>query len=168
MDEIEIKNDKANAESPAENSVANTAAQAQADAVVGVGADGAAIADAAVAAQEETYKEMSPLRLVLRRFFRSKLSINGLVMIIFLFVFSFLGPVIYRQWGEGEVDETPTLTVVTQTFTYRDENGEIVTVYEQLVHESPYNEYASPSKDHLLGTDDKGMDVFVRDRKSVV
>ncbi len=166
MDEIEIKNDKANAESPAENSVANTVAQAQADAVVGVGADGAAIADAAVAsegaAQEETYKEMSPLRLVLRRFFRSKLSIIGLVMIIFLFVFSFLGPVIYRQWGEGEVDETPTLTVVTQTFTYRDENGEIVTVYEQLVHESPYNEYASPSKDHLLGTDDKGMDVFVR------
>ncbi len=57
------------------------------------------------------------------------------------------------------MDETPTLTVVTQTFTYRDENGEIVTVYEQLVHESPYNEYASPSKDHLLGTDDKGMDV---------
>lgn len=35
-------------------------------------------------------------------------------------------------------------------------------MYEQLVHESPYNEYASPSKDHLLGTDDKGMDVFVR------
>ena len=48
-------------------------------------------------ALEETYKEMSPLRLVLRRFFRSKLSIIGLVMIIFLFVFSFLGPVIYRH-----------------------------------------------------------------------
>ena len=31
---------------------------------------------------EQTYKEMSPLRLVLRRFFRSKLSLVG---IIFLF-----------------------------------------------------------------------------------
>ena len=38
----------------------------------------------------ETYKEMSPFRLVLRRFFRSKLSIVGLVMIVFLFAFSFL------------------------------------------------------------------------------
>ena len=38
---------------------------------------------------EDTYKEMSPIRLVLRRFFRSKLSIVGLVMIVFLFLFSF-------------------------------------------------------------------------------
>ena len=131
-------------------------AESQAVGVMGVGAD------ATEAVPEETYKEISPMRLVLRRFFRSKLSIVGLVMIVFLFVFSFLGPVIYRQWGEGEVDETPTLTVITQSFTYRDENGEMVTVYEQLVHESTYNEYASPSKTHLLGTDDKGMDVFVR------
>ena len=28
---------------------------------------------------EETYKQMSPLRLVLRRFFRSKLSMVGLI-----------------------------------------------------------------------------------------
>ena len=49
-------------------------------------------ADAASA--EITYKEMSPFRLVMRRFFRSKLSIVGLVMIVFLFLFSFMGPVI--------------------------------------------------------------------------
>ena len=40
--------------------------------------------------EKETYKEMSPIRLILRRFFRSKLSIVGLVIIVFLFVFSFL------------------------------------------------------------------------------
>ena len=41
---------------------------------------------------EDTYKEMSPIRLVLRRFFRSKLSMIGLVTLIALFVFSFIGP----------------------------------------------------------------------------
>ena len=44
------------------------------------------------AASAETYKEMSPFRLVMRRFFRSKLSIVGLIMIVFLFLFSFLCP----------------------------------------------------------------------------
>ena len=39
---------------------------------------------------EQTYKEMSPLRLVLRRFFRSKLSLVGIILIVALFLFSFL------------------------------------------------------------------------------
>ena len=52
---------------------------------------------------EYVYKEMSPLRMVGRRFFRSKLSIVGLVMIVFLILFSFLGPVIYDKWGEETV-----------------------------------------------------------------
>ena len=54
--------------------------------------------------QEETYKEMSPFKLILRRFFRSRLSVVGLVILVFLFLFSFLGPVIYNRWGETEVD----------------------------------------------------------------
>ena len=29
---------------------------------------------------EETYKEMSPFKLILRRFFRSRLSVVGLIM----------------------------------------------------------------------------------------
>ena len=49
---------------------------------------------------EETYQEMSPIRLVMRRFFRSKLSLVGLIMVVFLFLFSFLGPVVYNRWGE--------------------------------------------------------------------
>ena len=56
--------------------------------------------------QEETYKEMSPFKLILRRFFRSRLSVVGLVILVFLFLFSFLGPVIYNRWGETEVDRT--------------------------------------------------------------
>lgn len=131
--------------------------------------DGGAASEAVVeapvsvdAAAEETYKEMSPIRLTLRRFFRSKLSIVGLVMIAFLFIFAFLGPVVYRQWGETEVDETPTRTEIMLSHEYTDEFGETVTVYEELVFETSYNAYANPSSVHLLGTDNKGMDVFVR------
>ena len=43
---------------------------------------------------EETYKEMSPFKLILRRFFRSRLSVVGLVMLVFLFAFSFLCPLV--------------------------------------------------------------------------
>lgn len=123
----------------------------------------AVVAETAEAGEEEaTYKEMSPLRLVMRRFFRSKLSIVGLVMIAFLFIFSFFGPVVYRAWGEEEQDLTPTTSIVQESYSYRDENGEEITVVEVLEHQSSTNTYANPSSKHLLGTDDKAMDVFVR------
>ncbi len=110
---------------------------------------------------EETYKEISPFRLVMRRFFRSKLSIVGLVMIAFLFVFSFLGPV-FCKWGEDEVDNTPTEFELIHNYTYTDEYGEEITVVEKFTYIGKINTYASPSTNHLLGTDDKGFDVFVR------
>lgn len=111
---------------------------------------------------EDTYKEMSPMRLVLRRFFRSKLSIVGIIMIVFLFLFSFLGPVIYTKWGEETVDRSQVVDTTIKTYTYVDENGEQQIVHEVIEIVSEYRQYADPSKEHLLGTDDKGMDVFVR------
>ena len=111
---------------------------------------------------EYVYKEMSPLRMVGRRFFRSKLSIVGLVMIVFLILFSFLGPVIYDKWGEETVDRTEVINTIRNSYDWVDENGETITIKEVLQHKSEINPYADPSKDHLLGTDDKGMDVFVR------
>ncbi len=111
---------------------------------------------------EDTYKEMSPMRLVLRRFFRSKLSIVGIIMIVFLFLFSFLGPVIYTKWGEETVDRSQVVDTTIKTYTYIDENGEQQIVHEAIEIVSEYRQYADPSKEHLLGTDDKGMDVFVR------
>ena len=112
--------------------------------------------------QEETYLEMSPIRLVMRRFFRSKLSIVGILMIVFLFLFSFLGPVVYQRWGEETVDRTEVSSFIYQTYYYTDANGNEIEVVEQLEHISGINNYASPDSVHILGTDDKGMDVFVR------
>lgn len=118
---------------------------------------------------EVSYKEMSPLRLVVRRFFRSRLSIVGLVMIFALVAFCVFGPLIYNSgsklftgWDETQMDETPTTTVFQKSYVTKDENGNEITIYEETEYTSNTNDYASPSKIHPLGTDDKSMDVFAR------
>ena len=115
-----------------------------------------------IVVEKETFKEMSPARMILRRFFRSKLSFVGIIMIVGLFAFSFLGPVVYSKWGEEQVDRKEVVQQIPSTYTYTDENGETVTVTQILEHTSTINSYDSPSKEHLLGTDDNGFDVFVR------
>ena len=110
---------------------------------------------------EETYKEMSPFKLILRRFFRSRLSVVGLVMLVFLFTFSFLGPVVYNKWGETEVDRNQVITIIEVEHTYINEYGEEIIIIQELEIESD-NLKAKPSWDHLLGTDEKGMDIFTR------
>lgn len=121
--------------------------------------------------QEETYKEMSPMRLILRRFFRSKLSIVGLVLIIFLFVFSFLGPTMYNSstremfgfgWDEREVDRSQIVEIVETPYTFVDPDGVEVEVIQHLEINKKINDKAGISFIHPLGTDEKGMDVFAR------
>jgi peptide/nickel transport system permease protein len=110
---------------------------------------------------EETYKQMSPFKLILRRFFRSRLSVVGLVILVFLFLFSFLGPVIYNKWGETEVDRTQVINYINVEHEYIDEYGEKQVVIQQLEIVSD-NLKAKPSLNHILGTDEKGMDIFTR------
>ena len=112
--------------------------------------------------EKETFKEMSPARLILRRFFRSKLSLIGIIMIVGLFAFSFLGPEIYTKWSEEQVDRTEVVQQIPTTYTYTNEDGVEVTVTQILEHTATINSYADPSSEHLLGTDDNGFDVFVR------
>ena len=112
--------------------------------------------------EQQTYKEMSPLQLIFRRFFRSKLSIVGLAMILFLFLFSFLGPIVYNTWGEAERDEREVIEPHYTEYTYETPSGETVTVTEVVESVNTINAYANPSLEHLLGTDEKGFDVFVR------
>lgn len=110
---------------------------------------------------EKNVRLMSPGRMVVRRFFRSKLSVAGLIMLVFLFIFCFLGPVIYNRWGEIEVDESPTVEYTTKTVTY-EEDGKTFTMYQVTEKTEKENSLAPISKDHLLGTDKTGYDVFVR------
>ena len=67
---------------------------------------------------DKNVRLMSPTRMVVRRFFRSRLSIIGLVMVIGLFIFSFFGPMIYTQWGEIQLDESGKTEYATSTSTY--------------------------------------------------
>lgn len=106
---------------------------------------------------DKNIKLMSPMRMVLRRFFRSKLSITGIIMLAALVVFSWLGPVVYQRWGEIEVDRTGATDYVD--YEVNDAENPFVQI---IVTDDGVNALAMPSADHLLGTDEQGMDVFTR------
>ena len=111
---------------------------------------------------DKNVKLMSPARMVARRFFRSKLSIIGLIMVVGLFIFSFLGPVFYSQWGEIELDTSGRIEYTTTTVKVTDENGNTYEVKQTIEKELKDNLLAPASKDHILGTDKEGYDIFVR------
>lgn len=110
---------------------------------------------------DKNVRLMSPTQMLLRRFFRSKLSIIGLVMVIGLFLFCFLGPVVYSQWGETEADASGKIDYeeTRVTYTIDGETFEIMHVKEVS---KEYNTHAGVSADHLLGTDHLGYDVLTR------
>ena len=110
---------------------------------------------------DKNVRLMSPNQMLVRRFFRSKLSIIGLVMVIGLFLFCFLGPVFYTQWGETELDKsgkTEYATAVTQ-YTV---DGVTYTIHQTTETHLIDNFLAGPSAEHPLGTDDQGYDVLAR------
>ncbi len=107
---------------------------------------------------DKNIKLMSPGRMVARRFFRSKLSIAGISMILALFLFCWLGPVVYTAWGETETDRSGAY----EYFEYeaKDENGNQFVQF--IVSGYSINKLALPSGEHILGTDQIGMDIFAR------
>ena len=110
---------------------------------------------------DKNVRMMSPSQMVIRRFFRSRLSMIGLVMVVALFLFSFLGPVIYDRWGETELDKTGKMKYAVSETTYT-VNGVTYTLRQTTETYQEDNALSAPSADHLLGTDDQGYDVFVR------
>ena len=111
---------------------------------------------------DKNIKLMSPMQMVLRRFFRSKLSIIGLIMVVGLFIFSFLGPLVYTRWGEIELDESGRTEYTTVEVEVTNANGEKVIVKQTIERQLKDNFLAPPSADHILGTDNEGYDIFVR------
>ena len=104
---------------------------------------------------------MSPTRMVVRRFFRSKLSLVGLAMVVGLFLFSFVGPLLYTQWGEIQLDESGKTEYAVSETTYTVDGVEY-TVRQTTEKSLKDNFLAPPSAEHILGTDNEGYDIFVR------
>jgi len=114
-------------------------------------------------------KIISPGKLVMRRFFRSKLSLLGLITLTAMFLFSFVGPLI-SPWGEVEptgdykwvVSVIPHQIVVPEV---NEDTGETEYVtYSFNEVSDPYKVYAKtlPSWEHWLGTDQYDYDVLTR------
>lgn len=138
---------------------------------------------AAETVQEESIADrvriISPIRLTMKRFFRSKLSVTGLVLFLFLFIFSYFGP-LFMPWAELEVDRSGGTPRETIEAVYQkdengkdilDENGEkIVDYYTLKIFYPQTNAHAKAGtysneqnpRLHLFGTDADGRDIFTR------
>ena len=110
---------------------------------------------------DKNVRLMSPTRMVLRRFFRSKLSVIGLVMIVALFLFCWVGPLVYTQWGETTQDKSGKVEYTQQPITTV-VDGKEVTFYQVVETGKTINSLAKPDGNHILGTDKDGRDVFTR------
>ena len=120
-----------------------------------------AVNDVEVQALDKNVRLMSPTRMVLRRFFRSKLSVAGLIMIISLFLFCWLGPVFYDTWGQSESDYSGKVEYTQHAVTV-ERDGESYTFYQVVETTKPMNALAKPDENHPLGTDKSARDVLIR------
>jgi peptide/nickel transport system permease protein len=104
--------------------------------------------------------------MVMRRFFRSKLSVAGLIMIISLFLFCFLGPVLYTNWESTGIDETGKIefeqSPIREDDDSKKEQDKEILFYQVLEVPKTRNILAKPSKSHPLGTDNSARDVLAR------
>lgn len=116
---------------------------------------------------------ISPFKLVIKRFFRSKLSVIGLVTFIVLLMFSFFGP-LFVPWGESEIDMSADLPVQYEIVEVKAKDAEgndytfyIINEFKPTINKHAglwsYSTTESGKKAvHVLGTDEYGYDIFVR------
>ncbi len=103
--------------------------------------------------QDNVLAIQTPGALIMKRFLKNKLAVVGLAIIGFILVFCLIGP-FFSPYGEYEIF-------------YKDENGKEVSINsENSTSEQQssleINLKAPISKEHILGTDADGRDVFTR------
>ena len=107
-------------------------------------------------------KALSPMATVAKRFFRSKLSVIGLVAIVVLFVFSFIGPLL-SPWGETETDFGRTDPSISGSmFTFVVDGEEYGGYNITYSWNDNRNILGGVSGDHWMGTDNLGYDIMTR------
>ena len=110
---------------------------------------------------DKNVRLMSPTQMLVRRFFRSKLSIVGLVMIVSLFLFCFAGPLVYTKWDMRERDKTGKTTYATSSVEY-EVDGQKYALRQTTETNLTDNFLDPPSADHPLGTDKMAYDILIR------
>ncbi len=110
---------------------------------------------------DKNVRLMSPTQMLIRRFFRSKLSIVGLVMVVGLFLFSFAGPLVYTAWGETDLDKSGKVEYESSQTTYT-VDGVTYSIRQNVERHMADNALSAPSAEHPLGTDDQGYDILAR------
>ena len=114
----------------------------------------------------ERAKVLSPGLTVAKRFFRSKLSMIGLVTLIVLFLFSFIGP-LFSPWSadEGRVRDTNEELIKSLytpfEITY-EVDGVEYKAFDITLDQQEYVIYGDINSSHWMGTDKEGYDVFTR------
>lgn len=106
-------------------------------------------------------KVLSPGMTVLKRFFRSKLSVTGLIILVVLFLFSFVGP-LFSPYGEYDKDESHRQGVTSKKVTYITEDGETRDCFYITVTEIDSNKNGDMTAKHWLGTDEYAQDILTR------
>lgn len=101
---------------------------------------------------EQNQVFLTPGQLIMKRFLRNKLAILGLVVIIGIMLFAYIGP-LFSPYGEYELFYIDSKTGIE----YRMSDKEAIKSPDVGV-----NVKAQISKAHWLGTDADGRDVFTR------
>ena len=104
-------------------------------------------------------KILSPAQLVLKRFFRSKLSVIGLVTLLVLYLICFIGP-LFSSMDYQTIDYDGPPKIASTPITYV-VDGEEYMMYD-ITYTASINDKAYPSAKHWLGTDENGRDVLMR------